>query len=291
MGDGSTTAWLDRSVYPFASHTVEVDGGRMHYVDEGPEGSDDAEPLIMVHGQPTWSFMYRHLVRGLSPRRRCIALDLIGFGLSDKPRHWSYTPEAHAANVGALVDHLGLGKVTLVVHDWGGPIGLGWAAGHPERVARILALDTWMWSMGEHRAGRWFSRILGSAPGQLATRRFNLFVEPFMKQALGPAWASVAPAYRGPFLEAADRQGCALFPRMLCVPWLEQLWGRREALADIPARLIWGGADPVFPTPMRERLAGVFRQCEVTVHPGVGHFIAEELGERLVPEVEEFLPD
>ncbi len=277
-------AWLDRSEYPFTSHFLEVDGGRLHYVDEG-----EGEPLVMVHGQPTWSFMYRHLIRGLSPRYRCIALDHIGFGLSDKPVDWAYTPERHAANLAVLVEHLGLEPLTLVVHDWGGPIGLGFATAHRERVRRIVAFDTWMWSMAEHRAGRWFSRIMGSTLGQLGTRRFNLFVDVFMQRALGAGWPAVSAAYRGPFEMPSDRHGCALFPRMLCVPWLEEIWQRRAVLNDVPARLIWGAADPAFPTPMRERLAGVFANCETTVHDGVGHFIAEEMGERLVPEVEKFL--
>ncbi len=276
--------WLDRDEYPFASHFVEVDGGRLHYVDEGA-----GEPVVMVHGQPTWSFMYRHLIRGLSPRYRCIAIDHIGFGLSDKPRDWAYTPERHANNVAALVDHLGLSQLNLVVHDWGGPIGLGWATAHREKLRRIVALDTWMWSMGEHRAGRWFSRLMGSPLGQLGTRRFNLFVDVFMKQALGDGWPAVAEAYRGPLARPEDRQGCALFPRMLCVPWMEEIWQRRAAISDVPARLIWGGADPAFAAPMRERLASVFDRCEVTVHESVGHFIAEELGDKLVPQVEEFL--
>ncbi len=276
--------WLDRNAYPFESHFHPVDGGRMHYIDEG-----DGEPVLMVHGQPTWSFMFRHLVRGLAPRYRCIAADHIGFGLSDKPREWPYTPERHAANLAALVEHLGLSEVNLVVHDWGGPIGLGWATTHRDKVRRIVALDTWMWSMREHRGGRWFSRVMGSPPGQLATRRFNLFVDVFMKHALGDRWPGVAAAYRGPLENRADRQGCALFPRMLCVQWLEELWQRRVVLNDVPALLIWGGADPAFPAPMRERLATVFDECEISVHPGVGHFVAEELGEHLSAEVEPFL--
>jgi haloalkane dehalogenase len=283
------TAWLDRNEYPFESHFVDVDGGRLHYVDEGVGTEDQATPILMVHGQPTWSYMYRHLVRGLSPRYRCIALDHIGFGLSDKPRHWGYKPEQHADNIAALVEHLGLREVNLLVHDWGGPIGLGWAIAHRERVRRIVALDTWMWSMAEHRAGRWFSRILGSGLGQLGTRRLNLFVDVFMKSALRKQWPELREAYRGPLADPGSRQGCALFPRMLCDPWLEQIWEHRIAISDVPAQLIWGGADPAFPAPMRERLATVFDTCEVSVHEGVGHFVAEELGALLVPKVERFL--
>jgi haloalkane dehalogenase len=277
-------SWLDESEYPFTSHFLEVDGGRLHYVDEGV-----GEPIVMVHGQPTWSFMYRHLIRDLSANYRCIAFDHIGFGLSDKPRDWSYTPSQHADNLAMLVEHLDLDPFTLIVHDWGGPIGLGYAVGHPGQIRRIVALDTWMWSMAEHAAGRWFSKILGSALGQIGTRRFNLFINVFMKRALGPAWPGVAAAYRGPFERPEDRHGCALFPRMLCVPWLDEIWQQRGVLSGIPARLIWGGADPVFPAPMRERLASVFEDCDVSIHKGVGHFVAEELREQLATEIEPFL--
>ncbi len=278
--------WLDETEYPFASNFLTVDGGRMHYVDEG-----EGHPILMVHGQPTWSFMYRKLVRALSPRYRCIAVDHIGFGLSDKPPDWSYTPARHAANLHALVDALGLESLTLVVHDWGGPIGLGYAVCDRARIRRIIALDTWMWSMGEHVAGRWFSRIMGSRAGRFGTRRFNLFVDVFMNRALGARWPEVASAYRGPFARPEDREGCALFPRMLCVPWMEALWARRDVLADVPARLVWGAADPAFPASTRDRLASVFDDCEVSVHEGVGHFVAEELGERLASELEDFLRD
>ena len=279
-----TPDWLDTAEYPFDSNYVEVDGGQLHYVDEG-----EGEPVLMVHGQPTWSFMYRYLIRGLSTHYRCIAVDHIGFGLSDKPRDWPYTPDGHAANIASLVKHLDLEPVNLIVHDWGGPIGLGWATAHREQVRRIVALDTWMWSMAEHRFGRWFSRIMGSELGQLGTRRLNLFIDVFMKYALPELWPEVGATYRGPLQNPEDRQGCAVFPKLLTSPWLDEIWKRREVISDVPTRLIWGGADPAFPTEMRERLADIFENCEVSVHGGVGHFVAEELGERLVPEVFRFL--
>jgi len=278
--------WLDRREYPFESHYCELPAGRLHYVDEG---RGEGAPLVLLHGQPTWSFMYRKLIRGLAAGHRCIAVDHMGFGLSDKPRQWSYTPRDHAANLGALVDQLGLERVSLLVHDWGGPIGLGWAVEHAERVDRVIALDTWMWSMAEHRAGRLFSHLMGSAAGGWATRRWNLFVEVFLKRALGERFAEVGPAYRGPLARPEDRTGCALFPRELLSPWLAELWERRAALSGKRALLVWGERDPAFPAPMRERLASVFGEARVELQPGVGHFVAEEMGEALVPIVDRFL--
>src|SRR5512133_3021901 len=113
------TPGLDRSEYPFASHYLQLPMGRMHYIDEG-HGS----PIVMVHGTPTWSFLYRHLVKRLAADYRCLAPDNLGFGLSNKPAGWSYTPQAHADNLRAFIESLGLRDVTLVVHDFGGPIGL-----------------------------------------------------------------------------------------------------------------------------------------------------------------------
>jgi haloalkane dehalogenase len=276
--------WLDRSEYPFASHFLELPPGRLHYVDEGA-----GEPIIMVHGQPTWSYIYRNVIRGLAPRFRCIAIDLLGFGLSDKPESWSYRPEQHAEHIGALLDHLGVDRTHLLVHDWGGPIGLGWAANHPDRIDRIVALDTWMWSMREQLAGRIFSQLLGNPIGRLATRRFNLFVTQFMRRALPGRWDDVAAAYTGPLARPEDRMGCALFPQMLCAPWLDEIWQRRDALRHTEAMLVWGGDDPAFPAASRERLASVFEHCRVEVQPGVGHFVAEEMGAALPNLIEDFL--
>ncbi|MEW6602891.1 MAG: alpha/beta fold hydrolase, partial [Nitrospirota bacterium] len=122
-------SWIDRKEYPFKSHSLELEMGRMHYVDEGT-----GEPLVMVHGNPTWSFVYRHLINGLSKDYRCIAMDHIGFGLSDKPQNWSYYPEDHAKNFDIFIERLDLHNITLVVQDWGGPIGLSYAVNHPENV-------------------------------------------------------------------------------------------------------------------------------------------------------------
>lgn len=121
------TPWLDRAEYPFAPHHFESGDGRMHYVDEG-----EGEPVVLVHGTPTWSFLYsRHRIRGLSRTRRVIAPGHLGFGLSEKPADALYRPEDHARRLEALLEHLGLEGITLVVHDFGGPIGLSYALRHP----------------------------------------------------------------------------------------------------------------------------------------------------------------
>ena len=124
-------SWIDPLQYPFQPHYIAVGAGQMHYVDEGR-----GKPIVMVHGTPTWSFMYRHLIKGLSDDFRVIAPDHIGFGLSDKPENWSYKPIDHAKNLAYLIESLGLEDITLVVHDFGGPIGLAYAVENPQNVSQ-----------------------------------------------------------------------------------------------------------------------------------------------------------
>src|SRR5688572_6908616 len=131
--------WLNRKEYPFKSNFLPLDAGQLHYLDEG-----SGEPIVMVHGTPAWSFLYRNLVKELSRNYRCIVPDHLGFGLSDKPKHWSYKPEAHAQNLKILINYLELKNITLVVHDFGGPIGLHYALEHPENIKRLVIINTWM---------------------------------------------------------------------------------------------------------------------------------------------------
>lgn len=287
MAEKEIPGWLDRRAYPFRSRFLDLEMGRLHYVDEG-EGA----PLLMVHGQPTWSFLFREQIRALSARRRCVAVDLIGFGLSDKPAAWTYRPEDHAAVIGRLVEALDLRDVTVVVHDWGGPIGLGWAARHPERVARLVILNTWMWSMADVFWARVFSGVLGSAPGRWLTRRRNVFVRDFMSRALSPErWRGVASQYEGPLARREDRTGESLFPKQIiaATPWLERTWQLRGAIADRPTLLVWGMRDPVFRRDALARFAETFRDHRICPQAEVGHFVSEEMGPALAALVEDFL--
>ncbi|HTQ09818.1 MAG TPA: alpha/beta fold hydrolase, partial [Fimbriimonadaceae bacterium] len=141
--------WVDRRSYSFESHYLEVDGGKMHFVDVG-----DGPPVVFVHGNLTWSFMFRNMIRDLSMRHRCIAMDHIGFGLSDKPPHWGYTPELHARNFARLLEHLMIPPFTLVVHGFGGPIGISYAIENPAHVSNLVVMNSWMWSLKEHQPAK-----------------------------------------------------------------------------------------------------------------------------------------
>lgn len=165
-----TPDWLDRAQYPFQSRFFEVPSGKMHYVDEG-----QGEVILFVHGNPTWSFIFRHLIAGLKDRYRCIALDHIGFGLSDKPAKAAYTPQFHAQNLERFINGLGLKDITLALHDWGGAIGMAYAQRHPQNVTKIIAFNNSFWSVKGVKAAERFSNIVGGPIGWVACHLFNAF--------------------------------------------------------------------------------------------------------------------
>lgn len=270
------TAWLDRTAYPFAPHYLDVDGGRMHYVDEGA-----GEPILFVHGTPSWSFLYRHMICDLSRDHRCIAPDHIGFGLSEKPPGWSYGMGDHARNLTALIDHLGVDSFTLVAHDLGGPIALSYALEHPGRISRLLLFNTFMWPMEGEFAVPGAARLFGGPLGRLLYLRLNISVRSLVPALYGDR-AKLTPEihrqYVAPFPRPEDRHGMYAFARQIAsgAPWCAELWKRRAALADIPATLVWGMKDVAFGPKYLTRWRGLLPQAEVVELPGAGHFVQEE---------------
>ena len=153
--------WVDSAQYPFSPKYFRVEAGEMHYIDEG-----SGDPIVFVHGNPDWSFSYRKQIKALLGTHRCIAADHIGSGLSDKPAEWSYLPSEHAKNFSDLMDYLDLQNITLVVNDWGGPIALSYAIAQPERVKKIVLINTWLWSVEKDWYDRGFSGFAGGPIGR-----------------------------------------------------------------------------------------------------------------------------
>jgi haloalkane dehalogenase len=161
--------WLDRTLFPFRSLFIEIDGNTVHYIDEG-----SGPVLLLLHGNPTYSFLYRHIVRILSPHFCCIALDYPGFGLSSEGPGYSFKPRQHSDVVEKFVLALRLHEIRLMVQDWGGPIGLGFAGRHPELVHSLFIGNTWAWPAQEVKHMARFSRVVGSPIGSFLIERFNL---------------------------------------------------------------------------------------------------------------------
>jgi haloalkane dehalogenase len=286
-------SWLDREAYPFETACVGLDAGAVHYVDDGPADGGRGT-LLLLHGNPTWSFMWRYVVGALRDEWRCVAPDLLGFGLSEKPADFSYRPADHAAVVESLVESLGLRDVVLLVHDWGGPIGLSYATRHPENVRGLVVTNTTMWPTESDAAAAAFSWLLGGPIGRAAARRYDVFGRLAMplafrdRSALTPA---VHRHYLAPHARPEDRVGTWVFPREVTGSndWLRELWGRRDAIRDHPTRLLWSVDDPFFRPRYLRTFEALFRSASVVRLRGVGHYAAEELGPDYPPYVRAWL--
>jgi len=248
----------------------------MHYIDEG-EGS----PIVMVHGNPAWSFLYRHLIKQLRSDYRCIAMDHIGFGLSDKPRDWSYFPENCALNFDALIGHLKLENITLIMQDWGGPIGMSYAVTHPENVTRIILMNTWAWPVNHDLYYIAFSSFMGGPIGRFRIRRYNFFARTVMKQVFDER-SKLTPEIHDHYLKPLDspdtRTGSRVFPRRITGStfWLNWTWSNISVLRDKPDLFVWGMKDIAFREKELRRWERTFPEARTVRLASSGHYVQEE---------------
>lgn len=276
--------------YPFASHSLDLDGLRYHYIDEG-EGS----PLLFVHGNPTWSFAWRNLVTDLSRNHRCIAVDHIGCGFSDKPQDYAYQLVNHVRNLETLIERLDLREITLVAHDWGGAIGMGAATRHPDRFSRLVLMNT---AAFRSQAIPW--RIAACRIplfGTLAVRGFNAFAGAATFMAVEkPLPLEVKAGYLKPYDSWANRIATLRFvediPLSPSHPSYATLAAIEEALptlADKPMLLVWGMKDWCFTPAFLEEFERRFPNAESLRIADAGHYVFEDAWQRIVPRMREFL--
>jgi haloalkane dehalogenase len=274
--------------YPFAPNGHDHDGLRMHYVDEGA-----GDPVLLLHGEPTWSFLWRRVIpRIVAAGGRAIAPDLLGFGRSDKPTDpgW-YTYDRHVASVAGLVDALDLRRLTLVVHDWGGPVGLRIAVEHGERVDRLVVLDTGIWA-GRAPSETWlrFRAAVRHVGGALDIGRLV---------AAGTAHGladEVRAAYDAPFPTPESKTGALAFPELVPTepehPSAAAMNRVRDALRSWrkPALVLWGAEDVVLPPQIAERLVELIPGAQgPQLVAGASHFVQEDAPEEVAAAILDFL--
>jgi haloalkane dehalogenase len=264
-----------------------VDGLRLAFVDEG-----EGQPLLMLHGQPTWSFLFRKMIPPLRDAGyRCVAADYAGFGRSDKPLDpaW-YSYERHTDLMRALLERLDLRGVVLVGHDWGGPIGLRLAVEHAERFSRYVLIDAPFFTGRQVMPPVWWAMhdVIASTPdvpvGDLVRRGC----------ARDPGHAIIA-AYEAPFPDPTSKAGARAFPlhvlpRSPDLPAAKACWRVMKAMRkdDRPSLIFWGDSDVLLPLELGQWVAGAIRRDPPQVMPG-GHFLPEDSGERLGARVADWL--
>jgi haloalkane dehalogenase len=273
--------------FPYEPHYVDQDGLRMHYLDEG-----QGDPVLCLHGEPTWSFLYRKMIPVLAVAARVVAPDYFGFGRSDKPTdaEW-YTFDRHCAAIRHLVRELDLQRLTIVVQDWGGPIGLQLAVEQPDRVALLVILNTGFGG-GRPPSETWlrFREVVRAAGGDFQPGRL------IRTAAVRGLADDVVAAYDAPFATPESKAGVLAFPELVPTepehPNAAPLMAIREALGswEKPALVLFGDSDPIFRPEVAEAIARWIPGAlppELVEH--AGHFVQEDAGEQVASRIVEFL--
>ena len=287
----SRPVWVSEEMFPFESRFFNTPSGHaMHFIDEG-----EGEPIVFVHGNPSWSFEFRKLVKGLRSDFRCVAPDHIGFGLSSRSSNRKdHLPQAHAEVFLSLLDHLELRDITLYISDWGGPIGLHFARTHPDRVKRLIIANTWCWPVSRDPHFVFFSYMMSSWIGQLLIKRFNAFVNRVVPMAVGRKHVltpQMMEHYRNAQPTPDTRAASAALPRAIVgeTDWLGSIWDDRETFTQIPALILWGLKDIAFRRKELERWQSELAEFETHEFEDCGHFLAEENPEQILPVIFSFM--
>ncbi len=283
MAIAERPTWVDDELFPFESHFLDIDGHRVHYVDEGA-----GPTLLFLHGNPTWSFDYSTVISSLRAEFRCIAVDYPGFGLSTAAPGYRHLPTEHAEIIDGFVEMLGLSNVTLVGHDWGGPIGLAVVQRRPEIFDRLVFTNTWAWPVSDPLV-QVMSHVMGSPIGRLLIRQLNLFVNvmiPIGHRLTTPTSAQM-DHYKKALDSPARREASGVFPR--------EITSSRAFLADIetglaniealPTLIIWGDGDFALGEKELRRWQQTFTDHDTVVIEGAGHFVPSDAPEQFAAAI------
>lgn len=290
---------IETPLYPYTPRYLRFEGRKLAYVDEGPR---DAETALLLHGNPTWGFLYRDIIPGLSPPLRCVAPDFLGFGRSDKLEGiGEYTLERHLASLRALVESLALRDLTVVVHDWGGPIGLGLCVDRPDLVKRIVVMNTWAFKPEAHNKVPEPLKTFRKKPqGEWLVQGLNAFVNVALRFGVHH-WrkrmtAAVMEAYRAPFPTYKSREAILAFPRHIPLSESDAAYARMAkidaGLRELrqPVLFLWGDRDPVFPPRVIRKFRERFSNVKGEIHyPDASHFLQEDKPAEIAEAILQFV--
>ncbi|WP_162618656.1 alpha/beta fold hydrolase [Pedobacter yulinensis] len=280
--------WLDKHEYPFTSRYFAQGAFRQHYIDEGA-----GQILLFVHGTPSWSFEFRNLISALHSNYRCVAPDHLGFGLSDKPGSFPYSTPRHSELLETFVSGLGLKNITLVVHDFGGPIGLSFAMRRPDLVQRIVVLNSWLWSSADEPGFKKLKKALSGPWVPFLYKYLNFPLRVLLPASFGRRKLphKIRRQYRKPYASVRDRVALLACARALLrdQDWFESLWQKRGVLAAKPVLILWGTRDPMIAPAYAERFSGGFPLAQLYYIENAGHFPHEEEPDCIVSLIRAFI--
>lgn len=275
---------VNKSLYPFRSKWFKKDGARMHYIDEGR-----GMPVLLLHGNPTWSFLYRKIISKIKDDFRCIAPDYPGFGLSEIPEGYGLSPRDHLEWVRGLVEELNLDKFLIVTHDWGGPIGLNLAVTHPDAVVGIVICNTWCFS--PDIILRLFSFLAGGILFKFLQLRFNFFVKNIFSPGIyrdNERISEILREYQKPFKDRERRRGPWIFPREIhnSQKWILETAGKLKLLRGKPVKIILGEKDFIFGRDYYQYKWNTYLpDAEITVVKNSGHYMQEDRPDAIIDSI------
>ena len=270
---------VPRALFDVEHRFLDLGGARIHYVDEGV-----GETILLLHGNPAWSFLYRKIIAGLKDEFRCVAPDYPGYGMSSAPAGYRFTPREHSAVLERFVDRLALSELTLMVQDWGGPVGLGLAGRRPELVRRLVIGNTFAWPLNSEFRVRMFSALMGGPIGRTLNRRLMLVPRVFFARGLAQEPPrEVLDLYFAPWRDPARRAPAAIGPKQLIAAsdYLKEVEANLPKIADRPALIVWGTKDFAFREGERKRFEATFPNHRTILFENASHFLQEDVGERI----------
>jgi len=287
---------IPRDLYPFEGQYLDLDGLRYHYLDEG-----EGEVVVAVHGNPTWSFYYRDLVRALRGEYRVVVPDHIGCGLSDKPGDddYDYTLSRRIADFSRLMDELDVEDINLVLHDWGGMIALAWAVRHPDRIKRLVVFNTAAFGLPETRRFPWQLWLVRDTPlGPFMVRGLNAFARGATHLACTRKRLAkeIRDAYCAPYDNWSDRiatlrfvQDIPLRPGDRGFDIVSNTAAQLDVFRDRPVLVCWGAKDFVFDDHFLAQWQRILPNADVHRFADCGHWVLEDASEDVIPLIQKFL--